>query len=142
YNDLKRESKTEVVFDWNEILNMEGNSGPYLQYTYARIQSVLGKSKKKTFDKFDSTELNEDETNILRVFIRYSEVIEAAAKNYSPNILCNYLYLLAQKYNGFYNKHKIVGGENEDFKLTLTASTGQILGNGLKLLGIKAPDRM
>ncbi|MFI5241309.1 MAG: arginine--tRNA ligase, partial [Microgenomates group bacterium] len=58
YNDLKRESKTEVVFDWDEILNMEGNSGPYLQYAYARIQSVLGKSKKKTFDKFDSTELN------------------------------------------------------------------------------------
>jgi arginyl-tRNA synthetase len=86
--------------------------------------------------------LHDEELLVLRSLSKFSEIIESAAKTYSPNLLCNYLYDLAQKYNSFYNSDKIIGSENESFRLSLTAATGQVLKNGLKLLGIEAPDRM
>ena len=70
------------------------------------------------------------------------EAVESAAKLYSPNVLCTYLYDLAQKYNSFYNKDKIIGSEKEEFRLALTSGVGQTLKNGLKLLGIEAPEKM
>ncbi len=140
YNDLKRDPKTDIIFDWNEILNMEGNSGPYLQYTVARTNSVLVKAK--GVKGSSQSDLNNEELSILRTLTRFSEVIAGAAKNYSPNLLANYLYDLASKYNAFYNKHKIIGSDNEEFRLSLTSSTGQVLKNGLGLLGISAPERM
>ncbi|HKB88498.1 MAG TPA: arginine--tRNA ligase [Patescibacteria group bacterium] len=149
YNDLKRDSKTDIVFDWDEILNMEGNSGPYLQYTVARTNSVLSKARSTMHDARDvsdfdirTSNLNDEELGVLRTLVRFPEVIATASKNYSPNLLCNYLYDLAQKYNGFYNAHKIIGGENEEFKLELTKGVGQVLKNGLKLLGIQTPEKM
>jgi arginyl-tRNA synthetase len=143
YNDLKRDPKTDIVFDWDEILNMEGNSGPYLQYTIARTNSVLAKAQNKRMGEYaNNLKLDNEELAILRSLSRFSEVIAGAAKNYSPNLLCNYLFDLASKYNSFYNKDKIIGSENEEFRLTLTAGTGQVLKNGLKLLGIEAPERM
>jgi arginyl-tRNA synthetase len=90
----------------------------------------------------NNLKLDNEELAILRSLSRFSEVIAGAAKNYSPNLLCNYLFDLASKYNSFYNKDKIIGSENEEFRLTLTAGTGQVLKNGLKLLGIEAPERM
>ncbi len=143
YNDLKRDPKGDIHFDWNEILNMEGNSGPYLQYTYARCQSVLAKAD--NFEKLkinNSSEINSEESSLLRTFIHFQEVVEEAAFKYSPNLLCNYLYDLAQKYNGFYNKHKIIAGDNEALRLAITESTGILLKAGLNLLGIQAPEKM
>lgn len=166
YNDLKRDSKTDIVFDWDEILNMEGNSGPYLQYTVARCNSVIQKAPtfKGASFKGEYSNLNNEELLVLRSLGRFSEVIPTASKNYSPNILCNYLYDLAQKYNVFYNKHRILvdseqsteyGGVDgngsrltvhssptSEFRLLLTSATGQVLKNGLKLLGIQAPEKM
>ncbi len=142
YNDLKRDPKTEIIFDWDEILNMEGNSGPYIQYSYARTQSVLSKVKASKFSELSDQNLSEEESQVLRYLSRFPEVIETAAKTYSPNTLCNYLYTLSQKYNTFYNKHKIIGGDNEDFRVALTKATGQVIKNGLNLLGIEAPERM
>ena len=143
YNDLKRDPKTNIIFDWKEVLNMEGNSGPYLQYTIARTNSVIAKSKSKnaplplTGKNFDIEELA-----ILRNLVKFPEAVESAAKLYSPNVLCTYLYDLAQKYNSFYNKDKIIGSEKEEFRLALTSGVGQTLKNGLKLLGIEAPEKM
>ena len=154
WNDLKREPKTEITFDWDEILSMQGNSGPYLQYTYARCQSVLDKADKDISRlnsviseilkqvQDDKMSLNDEELALLRSYPNYSEVIANASNNYSPNLLCNYLYDLAQKYNTYYNAHKIVGGENEGLGLALTVATGIILKNGLSLLGIKSPEKM
>ncbi len=161
YNDLKRDPKTDIVFDWDEILNMEGNSGPYLQYTVARTNSVLSKATNGV-SKSKSNELNTEEISVLRTLNQFSEVVESAAKSYSPNLLCNYLYNLASKYNAFYarhrifstnsertksealssNKNRIIDSENEEFRLELTSATGQVLKNGLNLLGIQAPERM
>jgi arginyl-tRNA synthetase len=133
----------DMVYDIGESLSLEGNSGPYLQYTVARTNSVLVKStfKGESF-KGEYSNLGNEELAVLRTLIRFSEVISASATSYSPNLLCNYLYDLAQKYNGFYNKDKIIGGENEEFRLALTAGVGQVLKNGLKILGIEAPERM
>jgi len=148
YFDLMHSVQSDVVFDWEKIMNMEGNSGPYLQYTIARTQSVLAKSTNQTASlraqiyKFTNMELNNEELKVLRKLSQFYEVIVIAAKTYSPNVLCNYLYELASKFNTFYNAHKIIGGENEEFKLLLTKSTGQVLKNGLNLLGIEAPEKM
>lgn len=169
YGFLKLGRTSDLQFDINESLSLEGNSGPYLQYTFARTQSVLHKiktkkSKLKTSTKNSKTdmlsdlsygfdisnlrfELNDEEIKLLRTFTRFLEVISMSAKNYSPNLLCNYLYDLAQKYNSFYNTHGILEERTKDteksgFRLALTSATGQILKNGLNLLGIQTPEKM
>lgn len=143
YSFLKTGLNQEIAFDLTESISLEGNSGPYLQYTVARTNSVVLKAKDGGNIKADTkNDLNSEELMILRSLVRFPEVIETAAKSYSLNLLCNYLYDLAQKYNGFYNKHKIIGSNNEELRLKLTSAVGQVLKNGLKLLGIQTPERM
>lgn len=142
YFDLLHQPMTNINFDWDRMFALEGNSGPYLQYTVARTNSVIAKVKGKRQEMKVPKDVNEEESVILRSLVRFPEVIESAALNYSPNLLCNYLYDLASKYNGFYNKHKIIGSGSEEFRLALTEAVGQVLKNGLKLLGIESPERM
>jgi arginyl-tRNA synthetase len=142
YSFLKTGLGQDIAFDLKESISLEGNSGPYLQYTVARTNSVLAKKSASKNFTLQEADLSDEELMVLRTLIEFSEVIESAAKSYSPNLLCNYLYDLAQKYNGFYNKDKIIGGENEEFRLALTAGTGQVLKNGLKILGIQTPEKM
>ena len=148
WNDLKRNSAQDIIFNWDEILNMEGNSGPYLQYTYARTQSVISKSRiqssefRVSFARSHLAKLEPEEVSLLRALNRFSEVVEEAGEKFTPNLLCNYLFDLAQKFNLFYQKHKILQSKNEEFRLALTQGVGQILKNGLRLLGINAPERM
>jgi arginyl-tRNA synthetase len=78
----------------------------------------------------------------LRTIYRFPEIVGEAAKTYSPNLLCNFLFDLAQKFNLFYEKERIIGSDNEEFRLLLTAAVGQVLKNGLNLLGIIALERM
>jgi arginyl-tRNA synthetase len=165
WNDLKRSSHLDIVFDWDEILNMQGDSGPYIQYTFARTQSVLSKmisgkkkatSKKElSFARSDLAKLEAEEVGLLRTLSKFPEVVEEAgdlpamqdgkalqAGKFAPNILCNYLFDLAQKFNLFYQKHKILESEKEEFRIALTAAVGQVIKKGLNLLGIQAPERM
>lgn len=142
YFDLMHHPTSDIIFDWEKIFVMEGNSGPYLQYTVARTNSVLSKAREVKEEKNLSSKLNKEEEMVLRTLVRFPEIIETAAKNYSPNLLANYLFELAQKYNNFYNRHRIIGGENRDFRLALTKGTGQVLKNGLSILGIERPERM
>lgn len=143
WNDLKRDPKQDITFDWDEILNMQGNSGPYLQYTYARTQSVLKKGKAiKKFNNECENTLYAEEKSVLRLLLMFPEVVEKAATTYSPSSLCTYLYNLAQKYNTFYNKHKVIGSQKEEFRLKLTTAVGIVLKNGLSLLGIESPEKM
>ncbi len=141
YFDLMHSVKSDVIFDWEKMMNLQGNSGPYLQYTVARINSLLLKSKGNCEINKDC-DPNSEEKTILRTLIKFPEIVQYCAFNYSPNYLCSYLYDLAQKYNGFYNKHKVIGGNDENFKLLLSSSVGIVLNNGLKLLGIIVPERM
>ena len=139
YYDLLHGVASNIVFDWDKILSLEGNSGPYLQYAYARSRSVLAKSKSNYELRIMDYELNNEELSILRWIYRYPEVVVEAAKRFAPNLLCNFLYELAQRFNSFYNQCPIL--EN-NFRLKLTAVVGDTLRDGLNILGITAPDKM
>lgn len=139
YGFLKVGRSTDIYFDINESLSLEGNSGPYLQYTVARTNSVLAKNKTINNEQLTTNNLNDEELAVLRSLVKFSDVVADAAKLYSPNLLCNYLFDLAQKYNNFYNQHRILPVV---FRLSLTKAVGQVLKNGLQLLGIETPLRM
>lgn len=143
YFDLSHHYSSDIIFDWEKLFVLEGNSAPYLQYTVARTNSVLAKTKiEKGKLKIENQKLNKEELVLARILARFPEIIIDATKNYSPNQICNYLFNLAQKYNNFYNQHKIIEGENEELRIELTAATSRVLKNGLVLLGIKSPGRM
>ena len=148
YFDLMHQPGTDIIFDWEKIFVLEGNSAPYLQYTVARANSVLEKGRKSS--PKEKIALNPEELAVLRGLTRFSEIIVIAAKNYSPNLLANYLFDLAQKYNNFYAHHRILGSErtkngilsDNQHRLALTAGVAQVLKNGLTILGIETPQRM
>lgn len=109
WNDLKRSSNQDIIFDWDEILNMQGDSGPYIQYTYVRTRSVLSKAKNNiSFARSHLAKLEPEENSLLRAIHRFPEVVGEAAEQFAPNILCNYLFDLAQKFNLFYQKVSIL----------------------------------
>lgn len=146
YSLLKTSLGKDLEFSFNESLNFEGNSGPYLQYTHARCRSVL-KQKTAVEQKAlnPNYQPNPEELAILRFIFRFPEVVEDAAFCFSPNLVCNFLWELAKKFNTFYNRHPILRaetGEQKYLRLALTSATAQILNNGLDLLGIAAPERM
>lgn len=146
WNDLKGETRRDIVFDWDTILSMKGNSGPYLQYTVVRARAVLGKAQTTDFAVSDLTiEIDAEEATVLRWLYQYPEVISQAGIEYAPHLLATYLFELAQRFNSFYNKHNILLTANDQqrrLRLALTASTATILTNGLQLLGIQVPERM
>jgi arginyl-tRNA synthetase len=143
YSILKVGRLQDMAFDINESVSVEGNSGPYLQYTVARTNSVLAKMPNKQISKpANKWKMENGEFGVLRALIKFPEEVELSSKLYSPNLLCNFLYDLAQKFNALYNAERIIGSENEEFRLALTNGVGQVLKNGLKLLGIQTPERM
>jgi len=146
YFDLMHSIQSNVVFDWEKIMNMDGNSGPYIQYTAARCNSVVLKGQTFTdAPSFEGLTLSEVELSVLRKLSQFQEIIVTASKTYSPNILCNYLYELASKFNTFYNKCSILTNSDQqttNFRLSLTSGTAQVLKNGLNLLGIESPEKM
>ena len=148
YNDLKRSPTIGYSFDWDEALNLEGNSGPYIQYVFVRCKSVLEKSKRDTTQMNpDITDyvFNTDELAVIRELARFKEVINEAAVRYSPNVLCNYLFLLSQQFNTFYNSYSILQAESEttiSVRIFITRAVMQIIATGLKILGIQTPHKM
>jgi len=146
YNDLSQHYSRDIVFDWEKILNLKGNSGPYLQYTYARCKSVLRKAKTKIDPKkIKVLDFNKEEEDILREIYKFPEVVQEADERFSPNLICNFIFNLAQKYNLFYDLHPILEAKTAELKilrLALTAVTAQILQNSLSLLGISVLEKM
>jgi arginyl-tRNA synthetase len=155
YALLKNSIGREVIFDFSTSVSLEGNSGPYLQYTYARSKSVLERAKFSISNLAvrqagfqlakKKIALEPEEEILLRTIYRFEEVIQEAAEELAPNAVANFLYDLGQKYNAFYNQHRILQAESErvrQLRLGLTAAVAQVLKNGLYLLGIEAPERM
>lgn len=145
YFILKVDPKKRMLFDPNESINFQGNTGPFLQYTHARICSILRKAG--DFDQSLSVdvEMNEAEREIVKLISEYSSIMQEAGKNHSPAVLANYLYELVKAFNHFYQSVPILKEENitnRNFKLMVCKSTGNVLKSGLKLLGIEAPERM
>lgn len=147
YSFLRTGLLQEIAFDVEESISLEGNSGPYLQYTFARTQSVLEKAKNSK-SEFRSLKrvvnFAPEELSLLRILYRFPEVVEETVSGYSPNLVCTYLFDLAQRFNLFYQKHPILKAEGgrQEFRLLLTQAVGQVIKNGLYLLGIAAPEKM
>ncbi len=146
---LKYNPKAAISFDINESVSIHGNSGPYLQYAFARTQSVLEKAKsnkQKAISKpsIQSTTYNlqPEEMFLLRLLYRFPEIVEEAALKFSPNLLCNYLFEVAKAFNLFYQKHSILKSDQQAFRLALTETVGIVIKQGLHLLGIAAPSKM
>ncbi len=143
YSFLKSAATKNISFDLESSISFEGNSGPYLQYAYARCQSVLKKatSEPGTVGEYQA---NDDELAVLRWLYRFPEVVKEAADQYSPHVLCGYLFELAQRYSYFYNQHQILTDDpaSTAFRLMVTRSVAQVLKNGLYLLGIEVADRI
>jgi arginyl-tRNA synthetase len=122
-----------------ESISLEGNSGPYLQYAHARARSILSKTKHepKIGSKFEP-----GERNLVRKLGEYSETVEQAVEELMPHHICNYLYELAQEFNRFYEKNRVIGDVREAHRLGLVEMYAKTLQNGLALLNIPAPERM
>ncbi len=143
YSLLKSGLGKDVTFNLDESISIEGNSGPYLLYSYVRTLSILNKAREVDLSKnIDDLNLDEAETRLLRVLGQFSAVVEEAGKNLSPSDICTYLYSLAKEFNLFYEKNKIIGNERQNIRLHIIRSTGQVFKNGLYLLGIKTVEKM
>lgn len=144
FSDLSGDPKKDVIFNWKNIMSLDGDSGPYLQYTYARALSVLNKSKIKEQKNIDQnlSEINEDEMALLKEFYKFEEKIIEAANRFSPSVIAEYLLSVARKYNEFYAKNRIINEKEENFRIFLTKTTSNILNKGLKLLGIEVLEKM
>ncbi|MFA6797340.1 MAG: arginine--tRNA ligase [Candidatus Paceibacterota bacterium] len=142
YSILKQTTGKDIIFDFDKSLSFEGDSGPYLQYSYARAKSILKKAEVE--DIKPSFENNSEINELEKILYRFSEVVERAGDEYSPHYIASYLIELSSTFNSFYAKGKIVDKESADspYKVALTESFSIILKNGLNLLGIFAPEKM
>ena len=143
---LKVEPKKRLLFDPSESIDFQGHTGPFIQYTHARIRSVMAKAdyKNKISDKY-STILTALEKDLIVNLAKYPNVIAASAKEYSPAHIANYVFELAKLFNKFYHEESILKAEDPDvrnFRLDLSAATASTINKGMKLLGIRVPDRM
>jgi arginyl-tRNA synthetase len=151
YFDLSHNRKTEFTFTWDKALSFEGNTGPYLQYTHARINGILRKSRQQgTGSRVQALHpspltLHPLELSVLRKLYQFPPILEQAAQDYLPNLLCNYLFELSQTFNSFYQEIPVIQEQDEElksFRLHLITATAQVIKNGLYLLGIEAPEEM
>lgn len=143
---LKVDPKKGMVFDPKESIDLNGNTGPFIQYANARIQSLLAKAKDLGFSSsFDSVEINDKEQGLIKTLKDYPIVIKEAGKNYSPAILCNYIFDLVKDYNNFYQTVDILREEDKSklaFRLQLSETISKVINSGMNLLGVDVPNKM
>ena len=148
YFILKVDPRKNMTFNPKESIDFNGNTGPFVQYTYARIQSVLRKAAdKQVSEAFDASAvaLNDKEISLIQRLSDFPAIVAEAGRTYSPALVANYVYELVKEYNQFYHDYKILGEENADlrgFRLTLSRTVGDIIRQGFWMLGIEVPERM
>jgi arginyl-tRNA synthetase len=148
YFILKVDPKKTMTFNPEESIDFNGNTGPFIQYTYARIQSILRKAKETGIvipDKAETSSLNDKERSLLKIISLFPEVVKEAGKAHSPAVVANYVYDLVKEFNSFYHDHSILNEPDlsiRDFRLTVAQTAGKIIKNGFSLLGIQVPERM
>ena len=144
YYILKVDPKKRILFDPKESVDFNGNTGPFIQYTFARIQSLLRKESPKEFVA-NAIELNDAEKEIIRALYDFEDTIEKAATEMSPALIANYVYELVKLFNSFYQNNPILKNEDENvknFRLYLSQWVANTIQNSLRLLGIGVPERM
>ncbi len=144
YFILKVDPKKRILFDPKSSVDFQGNTGPFIQYTYARIQSII---RKADFDYSQpvTIDLHEKEKELLKQLELYPETVQQAATNYSPAVIANYTYDLVKEFNSFYQNVHILGEENLDkkiFRIQLSKKVADTIKSAFSLLGIKVPERM
>ena len=148
YFILKVDPKKRILFDPKESVDFAGNTGPFIQYTYARIQSILRKSDfdyTTVISNISEKSLNEKEKELIKALAQFPEVVQQAAKSYSPALIANYTYDLVKEYNSFYQSVSILGETDETkkiFRVQLSQKVAQTIQNAFRLLGIDVPSRM
>lgn len=145
YYILKVDPKKRILFNPEESVDFAGNTGPFIQYAYARIQSILRKADFDYASATQVTELDEKEKELLKLVAEFPEVIQDAARTYSPALVANYVYELVRGYNSFYQTVSILGEENETlkaFRVQLSQKVGLVIKDACTLLGIAVPQRM
>lgn len=148
YYILKVDPKKRILFDPKESIDFQGNTGPFIQYTYARIQSILRKAETSLNEKslaLDTYKLHEKEKTLLKQLQLFPEVIQNAAEQHSPALIANYSYDLVKEFNSFYQNVSILGTDNYNdkvFRVQLSRVVAQTIKKAFKILGIAVPDRM
>ncbi|MBJ7881283.1 arginine--tRNA ligase [Gelidibacter salicanalis] len=145
YYILKVDPKKRILFDPKESIDFQGNTGPFIQYTYARIQSILRKADANASLDLKSIELHQKEKELIKQLLLFPEVIQNAAENHSPALVANYTYDLVKEFNSFYQNVSILGAENENekaFRVALSRKVAVTIKKAFGLLGIDVPERM
>ena len=144
YYILKVDPKKRILFDPKASVEFSGDTGPFIQYTHARIQSILRKSGTITVAFDNATSLHEKEKAVLKVLGQFPSTVAAAANQYSPALIANYVYDLVKQYNSYYQEVPILveDGKVKSLRVALCAAVGQVIQKSLGLLGIEAPNRM
>ncbi|MEI7946437.1 MAG: arginine--tRNA ligase [bacterium] len=147
YADLSHDRQTLIVFTWEKALALDGNSGPYLQYAYARVCSLIDKAAEQGANAGQAAKLRLDtplEKELALKLLQFPSAVSRAAELYRPNVLADYLYSLSQTYSSFYQQSPVLKSEPEirDSRLRLCAMVAQALNQGLTLLGIRTPRRI
>lgn len=145
YFILKVDPRKNMLFNPAESIDFNGNTGPFIQYTYARIQSLLRKSGQADWTIAPDTPINEKEQTLIQLLADFDAVVRQAGTEFSPAVIANYLYNLVKEYNQFYHDYSILGKEGESanaLRLVLSKAVGQVIKTGMSLLGIEVPNRM
>ena len=144
YFMLKVDPKKRMLFDPAESIDFNGNTGPFIQYTYARIQSILSKYNKKP-TIIAEVEMADKEKEIIKQLTDFPAVIQEAADRYSPALIANYIYELVKEYNGYYQSTTILNAESKElinFRIALSDLAARVIKTGMELLGVSVPNRM
>jgi len=146
YYILKVDPKKRILFNPEESVDFQGNTGPFIQYTYARIQSILRKANFDVSTALDMTfSLHEKEKELLKGIQQFPETVQLAAENFSPALIANYTYDLVKEFNSFYQQVSILGEPDEtkkQFRVQLSQKVGEVIQSAFRLLGIDVPERM
>ncbi len=148
YYILKVDPKKRILFNPEESVDFQGNTGPFIQYTYARIQSILRKAAEQLALDHSVTpefDLHDKERELLKILQQFPETVQQAAQQYSPALIANYTYELVREFNSFYQNVPILGLESESvsvFRVQLSEAVGKVIKNAFSLLGISVPERM
>lgn len=143
YYILKVDPKKKIAFNPQESIDFQGNTGPFIQYTYARIQSILRRAETCELPK--SVSLHPKEKELIKLLSLFPEVVQNAADTYSPALIANYVYDLVKEFNSFYQNVSILGEEDTDkrsLRVHLSRKVGEVIAIGFDLLGIEVPERM
>ena len=147
YFILKVDARKNMLFNPDESIDFNGNTGPFIQYTYARIRSILRKAEAEglTAEAVNSTPLETKETDLIQKISQYADAVAQAGKDFSPSGIATYCYELTKQFNQFYHDYSILNAETEELKkqrLLIARNVAKTIKNAMTLLGIEVPERM